>query len=366
MTFTQTEIHTLHYQDDGTRNPALNICEKAYESVVRLWLWGYKAGLLPVYRLPVPVISIGNLTTGGTGKTPITIALAQALEAAGLKVAVLSRGYKSARGMRFHEADNHAYGDEAFLIQQHLRQGKVFVGRDRVWVGKKVVTQFRPEVILLDDGYQHLRLHRDINLLLVDGEWGFGNRRLLPAGPLREPLEGMRRADWVLLTKAITPQKHQEIQALMASVGVDSSTPLLACPFYPMALWCPQQQQPYPLTHLAETSVALLCGIAQPATFQAMVVAHTQAIIKQMFVFADHTVYSAQTLAPVHAYLQAHPETALITTEKDWVKLATCLDPVIHARVFVLRIEPQFENNTLIQAIIALCQSNSTVTAQAG
>src|SRR5262249_53676603 len=102
----------------------------------------------------------------------------------------------------FHPADSPRYGDEPFLIQQHLKQGKVFVGKDRVRSGQRVIADFHPDVLLLDDGFQHVRLHRDLNILLVEGEQGFGNGYLLPAGPLREPVTALYRADWIFFTKS--------------------------------------------------------------------------------------------------------------------------------------------------------------------
>ena len=173
-----------------------------YGLVTRLRLWCYRRGWLSRTRLPCRVVSVGNLTVGGTGKTPIVILLTQWLLARGQRVAILSRGYKRAstgpqllvsNGSKLF-ADSSAAGDEPFLIAQRCPHAIVAVGADRVALGRWVLEQYPVDCIVLDDGFQHLALHRDVDLVLLDASDGAGLDALLPAGRLREPLTGLGRA----------------------------------------------------------------------------------------------------------------------------------------------------------------------------
>jgi len=164
-------------------------------------------------RLPHRVISIGNLTLGGTGKTPATIALAREAKKRGLKPCILTRGYKGkAKGPCFVSRgedpllDEHRAGDEALLMAEKLKGIPVIKGKDRCKAGmfalSSLASALRPDLFILDDGFQHWWLFRDINILLIDSKSPFGNRRLLPLGSLREPIGTINRADIVVITRA--------------------------------------------------------------------------------------------------------------------------------------------------------------------
>ncbi len=187
------------------------------------FLYGAAAGLRNLYydlapnasqRVKVPVICIGNLTTGGTGKTPMTALLARYFAQRGMKPAILSRGYGRRRprhtlclppgplpvGIPPEEC-----GDEALLLKRELPNIPLILTADRVHGAGIALREFAPDLLLLDDGFQHRRLRRDLDLLMIDGQRFFGNRRLLPAGPLRESLKGLERAGLVIINKADQP-----------------------------------------------------------------------------------------------------------------------------------------------------------------
>ena len=182
----------------------------AYSAGMRFWRWTYLSGLRKRKRLARPVISIGNLTVGGTGKTPFTICLARSLQQKGYRPAIISRGYKrrgDRRAMIVSDGSgihSNAYwaGDEPVLMAGALPGVPVVVGSDRFEAGKLAITRFNPDMLLLDDAFQHLRLYRDLDILLMDAAQPLGNGFVFPRGTLREPADAAGRADVVVMTRA--------------------------------------------------------------------------------------------------------------------------------------------------------------------
>jgi len=202
----------------------------------------YARGLLKQQTLPCRVISVGNLTVGGTGKTPVVIALAAALRGLGRKVGVISRGYRRRSGtsileisdgrtLRGHPEDS---GDEPFLIAQRCPGVPVVVGADRPRVGRHLMDRFGVDTLVLDDGYQHLALRRDVDILVLDAGAPFGNGYLLPRGRLREPLSAMERASAVLVTRASQAQRLDELKAAVRAVA--PTVPIWTTDFAPSAV----------------------------------------------------------------------------------------------------------------------------------
>jgi tetraacyldisaccharide 4'-kinase len=181
-----------------------------YGGLVRLRRRLYTRGTLTSYRLPCPVISVGNLTVGGTGKTPMAIHLVEAILKLGYRPVILSRGYKGLgeKGGAVVSDGHHVLcsarlaGDEPYLMAALLPTVPVVVGRDRYRIGLDAEQRFKPDLIVLDDAFQHLRLKRDLNLLLLDARRPFGNEHLLPRGTLREPAACLQSADAVVLTRS--------------------------------------------------------------------------------------------------------------------------------------------------------------------
>lgn len=175
----------------------MRLCELLYRRVTALRVLGYQRGLLRSQKLPVPVIVVGNITAGGTGKTPLVIALVKALSERGWTPGVVSRGYGGSQRkpvLLDEEFDASRFGDEPTLIQQSGCE-RVAVGRDRP-AGARLLVDAGADVIIADDGLQHYALQRDIEICVIDGQRRFGNGRMLPAGPLREPLSRLQSVDW--------------------------------------------------------------------------------------------------------------------------------------------------------------------------
>ena len=187
----------------------LYVLEKVYLLLVYIRIFIYKIGLKKSKKLDCQVVSVGNITVGGTGKTPMVSLLADKYKNNGFKVAVVSRGYKGdnskvkvvSNGQKILISKEDA-GDEAFMLSQMLSGVPVVIGKDRYSAGKLAVKEFEPDLILLDDGFQHWQLDRDREVVLIDAINPFGYMHLIPAGLLREPLTGLKRADSIVITKA--------------------------------------------------------------------------------------------------------------------------------------------------------------------
>lgn len=335
-----TDIHALHYAATEPDRPDLLLAEVFYRWGVDLRQWLYRIGVLRTRKLPVPVISVGNLTTGGTGKTPVVISLAQTLEKSGRRVAVLSRGYGARVQKLFTQATHPDFGDEAYLIQQNLQTSKVFVGANRFYVGKQAIKQFQPDIILLDDGFQHWGLYRDLDIILVDGQKGFGNGHMLPAGPLRESFTALSRASVVLLTKTDDLDLSFPLEPILAKYAPHLLTFIKPVPFVPQDLLRLSDQSRHPFNVLAGQAVWLLSGIAQPSAFKDMVTPMAGRVVTHQ-VFDDHINYTVEDLAQCFQALAADPTLKVVMTEKDAVKLQHMLSPEILHRMYALTIAPE-------------------------
>ncbi|MEB3287079.1 MAG: tetraacyldisaccharide 4'-kinase [Vampirovibrionales bacterium] len=323
--------------------PLLPACW-VYGLVVRIRCLAYRLGWLKATRLPVPIISVGNLTTGGTGKTPVVIALARYLLDKKKRVLVLSRGYGARNPQAYNRATSAEYGDEAYLIQQAVPEAMVIVGKNRVENARQAISEFTPDVILLDDGYQHLKLARDIDLLLVDAVNGFGNGHLLPLGPLREPLSSLKRASSIVLTKTIAPEPLRQLDKCIlryATAGAFSLPPI-HWPFEASGFFSPAV--PELLISEAEvqndTSI-LLCGIARPSSFLESLSGlgiHIESA--RQFIFPDHHNYQASDIEKIW---QQFPEAKILTTTKDWTKLQRVIPAENWPKVLCLEICPDIK-----------------------
>jgi tetraacyldisaccharide 4'-kinase len=277
------------------------------------WLYGLAVGwdrarTSPV-RLPVPVVSVGNITLGGTGKTPLVIALARELERRGWRVAVLLRGYGRKRQAPCRVGAHHpaaAVGDEALEYRQQLPEAQVWVGRDRVASGRAAIAA-GATLLLLDDGLQHWRLARDCDISVLDRSHGLGNGLLFPAGPMREPAGQLGRAALLVLTGSAAA-------AAAASPGGELGLPWPgAKPQLPVASWI----EPPP--GLAGQPLVAFCGIGLPAKFFEALDRAGLAVVERLG-FPDHHPYAQRDLERLQHHADAHRAT-LVTTLKDWQRL---------------------------------------------
>lgn len=291
--------------------------------------WRRRRAAMRARRLPRAVVSVGNLHWGGTGKTPLTSALAAHLRDQGRSVAVLSRGYRGAartpllvsRGSGPLVTPELA-GDEPVALALALPGVAVVVGRDRAAAGDLALATLvpPPDLFLLDDGFSHVRLARDLDLLAIPEGDPFGGGRLPPFGRLREPLASSRHAHALLLTGATaSPETARAVARALAPFGFVG--PGFACP---TAIGQPRQSdggEPLP----AATPVLLVAGIARPERFLAAASASGMRIAGTRF-FADHHVYPERSLRAIRLAFRRSGATSVLTTAKDQVKLGGRLD----------------------------------------
>ena len=293
-----------------------------YGWAVRIRTFLYSLGLLPQKHLPCPVISVGNLTVGGTGKTPMVMAMAKGLMERGIHIAILSRGYKGKRtsGSLVSNGQNlllssEESGDEPFLMAQHLKGIPILIGKDRFKNGKMALQQFNIHGFLLDDGYQHLCLYRDLNILLIDSQIGFGDDQLLPRGILREPLSHLRRAHLFILTKAEQPEACLSLETKLHQI--QPSTQTFHSHYEPLCLISPGGKDE-DLHFLQGKKVLALSGIGNPKYFSYLLRKCKLEVTKEV-IFPDHHPYTDQDLVVIQK--EAEEVDWIVTTEKDMVKL---------------------------------------------
>ncbi len=276
-------------------------------------------------RVPVPVISIGNLTLGGTGKTPAVEFFAGHLRDQGRQVAILSRGYGSEAGPN----------DEALLLEENLPDVPHLQGRDRVAIALTAIEELESEVLLLDDGFQHRRLHRDFDIVLIDSTRNIAAEHLFPRGLLREPVSSLMRAHAVIFTRCdqATPE------SVAKQIGeLRSRFPHLA---FATARHSPvelirEAAAPLEPAVLRGRKVLAFSGIGNPDAFR-RTLADLGAEIIDHRAFADHHAYTKEDVESLQTWASGFPEAAyVLTTQKDWVKLRT---PDLAGRpLFALRV----------------------------
>lgn len=312
--------------------PTLRTATRAASGLYGLGVWArnlrYDLDDSQVRHLPAPVVGVGNLTVGGTGKTPLVMEVVAALTRLGLASAVVSRGYggrpgaQDAPGITWVSlgdgplVDASQAGDEPVLLAQRLAV-PVAVGPDRFSVGRAVLARCGPRVLVGDDLFQHRRLHRDLDIVALDARQPLGNGRLLPAGPLREPATGLRRALAVVLTHAEDPELVAERKAwLRAFWGVG---PVLTCRHRVTGL-ADQEGRALPAEEWRGRAVLAFCGLGSPEGFaQGLAGLGLRALGLESF--PDHHPYQPAEIEALWERARALGAEALVTSEKDAVRL---------------------------------------------
>ncbi|HMK43631.1 MAG TPA: tetraacyldisaccharide 4'-kinase [Dissulfurispiraceae bacterium] len=280
-------------------------------------------------RLPNPVISVGNITVGGTGKTPTAIAVAEEAVRRGFAPVILTRGYRgSAKGPCFVGTGKALLlnvseaGDEPVLMAGRLPGVPIVKSPDRYEGGMFALKHLAdtvyaerdisPILFILDDGLQHIRLARDVDIVLIDGGNPFGNRRLLPVGPLREPLEALKRAHLLVITKQKSAPLVQELATFNPHAGLHQA-------FYRTDALIFADGTRKDTAALQNKRVYVFCGIANPQSFHATI-ASTGCIVNGNKKYRDHYSYGVRDLVNLNRIAERNGAELLVTTEKDLVK----------------------------------------------
>ena len=314
----------------------------------------YTRGVFKARKLPCRVISVGNIVVGGTGKTPAVIAIAKQLQREGIRVAILLRGYKRrvrekvtivSDGEKVRASPIES-GDEAYMMARHLSGVPILVGKCRYRAGRVALERFKVDVLLLDDGFQHRQLARDVDILTIPATHPFGSpAKLLPAGTLREPPTALRRADLILLTQADTPGIAAHVKKLLKPLVPNA--PILESihhptHFYPLVssyqlpvtsyqsvfikreplLTGPWTLDPgnYDIKELKGKRVLAVCGIGNPDAFVATLMRCAVASV-ELLAFPDHHVYTETDKRWIYTAFQETAADLIVTTQKDEQKL---------------------------------------------
>lgn len=327
----------------GPLAPILSVPGALYRCAVAVRNALYDSGRLPARRLPCPVLSVGNLSVGGTGKTPLTSFLAAILREAGYRVGVVSRGYGRRSGRRALlvsdgrslVADAADAGDEPFLIARDNPAVAVAVGADRFEAARLLLARHPAEVILLDDGFQHRGLARDLDLLLLDGRDPWGNGKMLPLGPLREPLSATGRADAIVLTRS-DGRRPASLDPILTRYNPDAA--VFHCRLEAGTFVRPDGESVAPLS-LRGFAAYAFSGIARPERFEEDLVALGLRLVGRRR-FPDHHRYRPEQIDRLAREARARGAEVLVTTEKDLVRLDAPPDGASPLYALTLRVAP--------------------------
>ncbi|HEY3789263.1 MAG TPA: tetraacyldisaccharide 4'-kinase, partial [Urbifossiella sp.] len=289
----------------------------------RLGVWWrnrqYDRGKRTIQRAGVPVVSIGNLSLGGTGKTPCVEYVARFYRTLGIQTAILSRGYAASAGPN----------DEAMVLEENLPDVPHLQGADRVSLANAAVEELEAELLVLDDGFQHRRLHRDLDIVLIDATCPPQRDRVFPRGTLREPTSSLKRASAILLTRC-DQVEAAEVKAIRAWLGS-------RFPNVPVAM---TEHSPARSVSEGLRTTAAFCGIGNPAAFR-RTLEDLGANIVAFRTFPDHHAYTREDVDELRNWAsQLSPDAEIATTQKDWVKLR--LDDLAGRPLRTVRIEMTF------------------------
>jgi tetraacyldisaccharide 4'-kinase len=328
-----------------------------YRAIVQARLALYSNRILRSHSHGCLVISVGNLTVGGTGKTPVVEMLARSLQEGGRRVAILSRGYKSVprpfllrlmdrftrkKGLFTPRVvsdgvslllDSRTAGDEPFMLANNLRGVSVLVDRDRVKSGIYAINEFGADTLILDDGFQYVKMRHGLEIALIDRQAPFGNEYMLPRGTLREPPENLRRATHIFITKC----DGSDNVALVSRIRIYNPTAdIIECTHRPKHLKDFVTGEVKPLEFLRGLKIGALSGIAVPESFESALVA-LGAELELTQNYADHYRYSVKEIERFIRRCARRNLDAVLTTEKDAVRIPRIMDPEVP--IYYMRVE---------------------------
>jgi tetraacyldisaccharide 4'-kinase len=345
--------------------PLLFFCSLIYRLILKLKEFLYKKNILIRKRVTsTKIICVGNITVGGTGKTSTVIYLANELIRKGYKVVILTRGYKRKKksdepfilsdGQQILRTIQES-GDEPYMLAKKLKYIPVIVGRKRYLSACLAIEKFGPDIILMDDGFQHTELERDLDIVMIDCLNPFGNNYLLPLGILREPLIALKRAKIVVLTNCNFVNWVRLNFIINKITGINRGIKIIRTAHKPCSITNYIANEIYDINWLRDKSVVLLHAIGNPKSFE-LTIESTGAKILNNYRFLDHHWYRKKELKKILMKYEY-----IITTEKDAVRIENIdnLDKKLLSKLFILNIELE-DHGILIDTVEKLL-SNSFV-----
>jgi tetraacyldisaccharide 4'-kinase len=329
-----------------------------YERIVQLRLYFYRKRIFRERTLGCLVISIGNLTVGGTGKTPVVEKFARALQTGGRRVAILSRGYKSVpkptkktwldrifskdvdpprvvSDGKLVMLDPVTAGDEPFMLAHNLKDVIVMVDKDRVKSGRYAIDNWKVDTLLLDDGLQYLHLKHRLDIVLVDRQQPFGNEFLLPRGTLREPPRNLRRASYIFITKNTGEPNDKLIERIRR---YNRTAEIIECAHRPLYLQNIYTGERLPLDRLRGAFIGSICGIAAPESFEGAL-KNLGANVNLALRFIDHHYYTDAELRGFMNRCTRRDLGMIVTTEKDAVRMPKLPETEVKVPIYFMRVE---------------------------
>jgi tetraacyldisaccharide 4'-kinase len=326
---------------------------------VKLRRWLYSKGILRVKRLPCKVISVGNVVVGGSGKTPAVIAITTMLRNyKNLRIGILSRGYLSkVKGPAVVSdgenllLDTIEAGDEPHLISRNLHGVPVFIGKDRFETGLIASNKYHCQVVILDDGFQYLRLARDMDIITIDATQPFGYEHILPRGYLREPVSTLKCADLIILTRTDQCENLDSVREKLSRMA--TSVPVFESIHKPGYLYTLEKYEKVGLDTINGKKILAVCGIANPRSFLKTLQSLNPAEMNTIS-FPDHYSYPADSIKNIKQVAERLKADMIITTEKDAPKLIA----ISEYPVLFLKIELELVNSSaekLVELILKRC-----------
>ena len=285
----------------------------------------YCLGLIKPKKLSAKVISVGNITAGGSGKTPFVLYLAKKLMEKKVNFAILTRGYKrlSKDTIELEKIDSpdirwEQVGDEPYLLSNHLLEIPIIVDKDRFHSGKIAQDKYKADFLLLDDGFQHWRLKRDLDIVMIDSSIDLEKEKLLPAGRLREPLSSLKRANLFVLTRVDQSERRDKVIKLLQKYNPQAPIVESILEVTSVANW--KDKSEIGLSQLKGKKGLAFCGIGNPYSFERTLKSSGLEILNAFF-FLDHYIYTRKDLLLLQAEAKKSGASYLITTEKDSIRL---------------------------------------------
>src|SRR5215470_2810449 len=353
-----------------------------YDRVVQLRLYLYRKRVFRERTLGCLVISIGNLTVGGTGKTPIVEKFARALQAGGRRIAILSRGYKSVPRKRTWRSwlrgdsdpprivsdgkslllDSLTAGDEPYMLAHNLKDVIVLVDKDRVKSGRFAIDKWQVDTLLLDDGFQYLHLKHRLDMVLVDRQAPFGNEFLLPRGMLREAPRNLRRAGYVFITKNTGESNDALVKRIRR---YNRTAEIIECGHKPLYLQNVLTGERLPLESLRGSFIGSLSAIASPESFE-RALGNLGAHVDLTKRYIDHHYYTEAELTTFIQRCVRRDLAMIVTTEKDAVRMPRLAEVEVKVPIYFLRVEIEILSGreTWEHCVARICKPQPMLSAE--